>query len=78
MAPDRLIGIGRTGRQVSALPTDQARKRELIEADQRMGGATGRQNQRAHDAGAVSRAVSRAAICDSASTTASKVNKVEA
>jgi|HubBroStandDraft_5_1064220.scaffolds.fasta_scaffold30176_4 hypothetical protein len=74
MAPDRLVGIGGTGRQVSALSADQARKRELIEPDQRMGGATGRQNQRAHDAGAVS----RAAICDSASTTASKVNKVEA
>ena len=43
-----------------------------------MGGAARRQNQRAHDAGAVSRAASRAAICAKASTTASNVNKVEA
>ena len=43
MPLDRLVRISRTGRQVPALPADQARKRELIEADQRVGGAARRQ-----------------------------------
>jgi hypothetical protein len=62
MTFDRLIRIGRAGRQVAALPADQARKRELIESDERMGGAARRDSERAHDAGAASRAASRAAI----------------
>ena len=78
MTPDRLVRVGRAGRQVSALPADQPRKRKLVEADEHMGGAARRQNRGAHDAGAVSRAASRVAICPSASTTASNVNKVEA
>jgi len=62
MALDRLIGIGGTGRQISALPADQARKRKLIEADGRVGGAARRDNEGAHDAAAASRTAWRAAI----------------
>src|SRR6516165_7973822 len=68
MALDRLIRISRTCGQVPALPADQARKRELIEADERVSRAARRQNQSAHDAGAASRAAWRPAIWANAST----------
>src|SRR6516162_432678 len=48
---DRLVGIGRAGRQVSALPANQARERELVETDQRVGGSARREDERAHGAG---------------------------
>ena len=78
MARDRLVRISRTGRQIPALPADQARECELVEADERMDGAARRGGERAHDAGAASRTASRAAIWANASTTASNVNNVEA
>ena len=78
MTLDRLVRIDRAGRQVPALPADQARKRELIEADERVGGAARRDSERAHDAGAAWRTAWRATTWASASTTASNVNNVEA
>ena len=78
MALDRLVRIGRTSRQIPALPANEARERELVKADQSVRSAPGRDNQRAHGAGAAASAASRAAICAKASATASKVNNVEA
>ena len=72
VADDRLIGIGRAGRQVAALAADQAREAELVGADQRMRARRG--GRRARSRRGRSLPASRA-IWPSASTTASKVSK---
>jgi hypothetical protein len=56
------VGIGRAARQISTLAANQAREGELVEADQRAGGAARGDDKRAHGAGAASGAASRAAI----------------
>ena len=70
MPLDRLVRIGRAGRQVSTVAANQARERELVETDQRVGGSARREGERAHGAGAASTAASRAAISSATSSTA--------
>ena len=72
------VRIGRTGRQIAALPAEEARERELVKANQRVGRPARREDKRAHGAGAAAGVASRVAICARASETASKVNRVEA
>lgn len=65
MPLDRLVRIGRTGREIAAPTTDEARKRELVAADQSVRGAARRERELAHgaaDAVAAPAAASRAAI----------------
>ena len=77
VAGDRLVGIVGARRQVPAVAADQARKRELLGADQPMGGLP-RQALRevgAHHSAAAG-CTRLAAISSSALTTASKVSIV--
>ncbi len=87
MALDRLVRIGRATREITALASDERRKRQLIDADERVREAARREPQGVHGAGAASASGSSApvlaaaclaAIWPSASTTASKVSNVEA
>ncbi len=89
MALDRLVRIGRAAREIAALAPDERRKRQLIEANERVRGAARREPKGVHGAGAgtasavgsstpVSAAACLAAIWPSASTTASNVSNVEA
>ena len=71
----KACALGQASSSLMARHIIGATPEELIALRDR---ATRRQSRGAHDAGAVSRAALRAAICANASTTASKVNKVEA
>ena len=88
VAQDRLVGISRAARQISALAADERGQRQLIEADERARGAARREPEGVHGAGAEAAArgsptpaSARACLAEiwpSASTTASKVSNVEA
>src|SRR5262249_51038294 len=81
-APDRLFGIGRAGRQVSALEADEPGKRVAVELDQAAAGAARRPaggvQQRVHCAAAAAGARRLLSIWSMAETTASQVRRVEA
>src|SRR6202453_4160812 len=79
MVADRFVRVGRASRQVAALPPDEAGKSQLIEADQRPSALPRGRSEGLHAVALAGiRAPSAAAICPSASTTASNVSIVEA